>query len=94
METPCPDSFRSEPISSHRADAPVAMISAPSVSDRLAVGERHGERTILQVDLADMPLHHLGAESLRLARISVMRSGPMIPSRNPGQFSTIVVSIN
>src|SRR5918992_5359989 len=28
------------------------------------------------------------------ARISVIRSGPMIPSRNPGQFSTIVVSIS
>ena len=27
-------------------------------------------------------------------RISAIRSGPMIPSRNPGQFSTIVVSIN
>src|SRR5580765_684703 len=28
------------------------------------------------------------------ARISAIRSGPMIPSRYPGQFSTIVVSIN
>ena len=28
------------------------------------------------------------------ARISTMRSGPMMPSRNPGQFSTIVVSIS
>src|SRR5215510_6425866 len=28
------------------------------------------------------------------ARISVIRSGPIIPSRNPGQFSTIVVSIS
>jgi hypothetical protein len=28
------------------------------------------------------------------ARISVIKSGPMMPSRNPGQLSTIVVSIN
>ena len=28
------------------------------------------------------------------ARISAIRSGPMIPSRNPGQLSTIVVSIS
>ena len=27
-------------------------------------------------------------------RISAIRSGPMIPSRNPGQFSTSVVNIN
>src|SRR6185436_14127461 len=28
------------------------------------------------------------------ARISAIRSGPMMPSRNPGQLSTIVVSIS
>ena len=28
------------------------------------------------------------------ARISAIRSGPMMPSRNPGQFSTSVVSIS
>ena len=28
------------------------------------------------------------------ARISAMSSGPMMPSRNPGKFSTAVVSIN
>ena len=28
------------------------------------------------------------------ARISAISSGPMMPSRNPGKFSTAVVSIN
>ena len=34
VETPCPESSRSDPMSSHRADAPVAMMSAAVVIDR------------------------------------------------------------
>jgi hypothetical protein len=41
-----------------------------------------------------LPLRTSVPKRSACTRISVMRSGPMMPSRNPGQFSTIVVNIN
>ena len=41
------------------------MMSASVVSD-LPFAKRQGKRTILQIDLDDIALHHLGTESLRL----------------------------
>ena len=45
--------------------------------------------------LRDVVLDDLGAELLAPARASrAIRSGPMMPSRCPGKFSTSVVSIS
>src|SRR5687768_7877259 len=93
VDTPWPDSFRSEPMSSQRADAPVAMIRAAVViflpSCSAIVKGRCCRST-----LVTFPCRTSVPKRSACARISVMRSGPMMPSRNPGQFSTIVVSIN
>jgi hypothetical protein len=93
VETPCPDSTRSDPISSQRADAPVATMSVSVViflpSAIVSVNGRCFRSTAMT-----LPWTTCVPNRSAWTRISVISSGPMMPSRNPGQLSTIVVSIN
>ncbi len=80
-------------MSSQRADAPVAMMSASVVivvppSNAIENGRR------LRSTRWTFPFMTSVPKRSACTRISVIRSGPMMPSRNPGQFSTMVVSIN
>ena len=71
---------------------PVAMMSASG--NRISVAQGNRERAIPQINRHDVACKHVGAEPLGLRLHLDHEVGPMMPSRNPGQFSTIVVSIS
>jgi hypothetical protein len=85
-------SARSDGTPSNRADAPVAMMSVRqvySVSDTLTLnGVRRRSTDATLPRMISVP------NRSACSRICPISSGPMIPSRNPGKFSTSVVSIN
>lgn len=92
MDTPCPISVRSDGSPSSRADAPVARMSAfvscTAVPSRTMNGCDPSSTAVTSPLMISVP------NRSACARISAIRSGPMIPPRYPGKFSTMVVSIN
>src|SRR5919107_179950 len=84
--------LRSDARPRSRADAPVAMItervlySASDVFTTNGLAKRSTDAT--------WPRRISAPKRSDWARISAISSGPMMPSRCPGQFSTRVVSIN
>ena len=93
VDTPWPISARSDGSPSSRADAPVATMSAsrrvlaPRRSSRVN-GRRETSTAVTSPWTISAP------KRSACARISAISSGPMMPSRKPGKFSTIVVSIS
>ena len=82
VDTPCPISARSDSSPSSRADAPVARISARvSWTPPLVVirnGGRRRSRAVTSPCTISVP------KRSACARISPIRTGPRMPSRNPG----------
>ena len=92
VETPWPISARSDGRPSSRADAPVATMSAWHVNACSAVRTVNGRWP--SSTAVTLPWMMVAPNRSACARISAMSSGPMTPSRKPGKFSTIVVSIS
>ena len=92
MDTPCPIRVRSDGNPSSRADAPVAMmsvcVSSTRSPSRTMIGRFPSSTAVTSPLMISVP------NRFACVRNSAIRSGPMTPSRYPGKFSTIVVSIN
>ena len=83
VETPCPDNLRSEPMSSQRADAPVAMMSDSVVmAGPSASAIVNGRR--VRSTLVTLPPRSLGAEAQRLLPHLDHQVRPHDPVPEPG----------
>ena len=92
VDTPWPISVRSDGRPSSFADAPVAMMTAPAWYSASVVATTNGR--LLKSTRTTLPWMISAPNFSVCARISPMRSGPMMPSRWPGKFSTSVVSMS
>ena len=91
VETPCPISFRSDGSPSKRAEAPVAIISESPEYDADEVATVNGGRRISTFVTTPATI---SVQTALPGSIATIKSGPMMPSRNPGKLSTAVVSMS